>query len=234
MVSGISFILLAYNEGENLKKIIPKIRHYADTTDVEYEIIVVDTAEPTDDSEIVCHECGAIYMNQSSPGFGGALMDGIQAASMERIITIDSDGAHDPSYIPTMVKEFNSRDVDVVIGSRYVRGGGTNDPWHNVMMSRLLNVTYSHVLHLSAKDLSTNFRMYRTSDIQGLKLDCVNYDILQEILIKMRCRLERDIQIYEFPIVLQKRISGQSKRKLFTFIRSYIVTLMKLKAIENR
>lgn len=232
MVSGISFILLAYNEGENLKKILPKIRFYADTTGVEYEIIVVDTAEPTDDSEMVCRECGVKYMNQTSPGFGGAMMDGIQSASMDCIITIDSDGAHDPSYIPTMVREFNSRNADVVIGSRYVYGGGTNDPWHNVLMSRLLNYTYGVVLHLDARDLSTNFRMYHTSDVQGLILECENYDVLQEILVKMRCRLGRQIRIFEFPIILQKRISGKSKRRLFTFIRSYITTLIKLKHIK--
>ena len=229
MKHGISVVLLAYKEADNLRKLLPRIHQYISETGEEYEVLVIDTAEPLDDTEAVCAENNARYINQRYQGFGGAMRTGIEEATMDRFISIDSDGAHDPSYIPRMVSEFSGGDYDVVIGSRYVRGGGTNDPYINVMMSKLLNGTYGLFFGLKAHDLSTNFRMYNTEDLKPLELTSINYDVLQEILIKLDRARGHGLKIGEFPIILQKRISGKSKRRLFEFMISYIKTLIRLK-----
>ncbi|MBQ9234388.1 MAG: glycosyltransferase [Lachnospiraceae bacterium] len=234
MIAGISIILLAYNEEDNLRSILPKIKENIGSVHEKYEIIVVDTATPTDNSKDVCVENSVMYVNQHYPGFGGALRTGIEIASLSHVITIDSDGAHNPRYIPKMVSMYNSNKYDVVIGSRYVKGGGTNDPWVNIIMSKVLNNVYGFVFGLKAKDLSTNFRMYRLEDIKKLSLECVNYDVLQEILIKIKWSKQGIINIGEFPIVLEKRVFGKSKRKLISFIISYISTLISLKRIEHK
>ena len=120
-----------------------------------------------------------------------------------------------------------------MIGSRYVRGGGTHDPLINVLMSRMLNLTYGLVFGIKARDLSTNFRMYQTEDLKSLNLECINYDVLQEILIKLKWAKKEELRIMEFPIVLEERISGESKRRLFDFICSYIRTLLALKRMDS-
>lgn len=228
----VSIVLLAYNEEQNLRKILPEIKHYSEKSRLDYEIIVVDTMTPTDNTQKVCEQNGVLYVNQVYKGFGGALKTGIALAKKNHIMTIDSDGAHNPKYIPQMVELFSSNSFDVVIGSRYVKGGGTQDPLSNVIMSKLLNWTYSMLFEIKARDLSTNFRMYNSEDIKDISLCCENYDVLQEILIKMKHKKNSKLVIGEFPIILEKRISGDSKRKLVKFIISYIRTLVALKMVE--
>ncbi len=232
MNHGISVIVLAYKEEENLRKILPRIREGLDKTGEKYEIIVVDTEIPLDNTEEVCKDNGARYINQTAAGFGGAFKTGIDSVSMDRVITIDADGAHDPAYIPQMVELFSTRKCDIVIGSRYVKGGGTNDPAFNVAMSKVLNGTYRLFFGLKAKDLSTNFRMYYSEDIKDLDISSRNYDVLQEVLIKIKWNKKGKLCIKEFPIILQKRISGESKRRLFEFIGSYLHTLFAMKKLD--
>lgn len=232
MKPGISIIMLAYHEEENLKRVIPEIIESINDLEYEYEIIVVDTAVPTDDTQSVCEKYGARYINQKSPGFGGALISGIDSVNYDRVLTLDSDGAHPPCVIPQIVKMHDTGRYDIVIGSRYVRGGGTNDPITNILMSRLLNFTYALAFGLKAKDLSTNFRLYYTDDLKGLQLECINYDVLQEVLIRIKEKKGK-LSIGETPIVLRKRMEGKSKRKLCEFIRSYIYTLFRLKRIVH-
>ena len=75
---GISVILLAYKEEENLKVLLPQIIDNVKKTGEEYEILVIDTAEPLDDTEGVCKTFGARYINQEEPAFGGAFKTGIK------------------------------------------------------------------------------------------------------------------------------------------------------------
>ncbi len=232
MKKGLSIVMLAYNEEASLRKLIPEINEALKHIDYEYEIIVVDTQVPMDNTEELCNQYGIRYINQEYPGFGGAFRTGLQSVNYNRILTLDSDGAHPPKEIPRLIKMHDTGKYDVVIGSRYVKGGGTNDPWINVFMSKLLNNTYRVVFGLKARDLSTNFRVYYTEDISDIVLSCVNYDVLQEILIRMKSKKGK-ITIGETPIVLRKRISGESKRQLITFIYSYISTMFRLIGIKT-
>ena len=68
---GISVVLLAYKEAENLSFLLPKIKDIMDGLPEEYEILVIDTKEPLDNTSDVCKEYGARYINQEFPGFGG-------------------------------------------------------------------------------------------------------------------------------------------------------------------
>ncbi|MCR4896984.1 MAG: glycosyltransferase family 2 protein [Lachnospiraceae bacterium] len=233
MKKGLSILMLAYNEEENLKRVIPEVQEALAHVEYEYEILVVDTQVPTDATEEVCRKYGVRYFNQKYPGFGGAFRTGIENIRYDRMLTIDSDGAHPPAAIPAIVKMHDTGDYDVVIGSRYVKGGGTHDPWINVLMSKVLNGTYGIVFGIPAKDISTNFRIYYSEDIIGIPLECINYDVLQEILIK--CKIKKgSLRVGETPIVLRERICGESKRQLFKFIKSYISTLIKLRKMERR
>ena len=69
---GVSVVLLAYKEEENLKILMPQIVDEIRKCTEDYEILVVDTAEPMDNTEGVCRTFGARYINQEAPGFAGA------------------------------------------------------------------------------------------------------------------------------------------------------------------
>ena len=75
---GISLVLLAYKEEDNLRVLLPQIIEEVEKCNEEYEILVVDTAKPLDNTKGVCQEYGARYINQEEPGFGGAFRTAIR------------------------------------------------------------------------------------------------------------------------------------------------------------
>ena len=111
----LSVVLLAYKEEENLRIMIPRIREQLRDLTEDYEIIVVDTKEPLDNSRQVCEENGAIYVNQADPGFGGAYKKGIETAKGDSLLYLDSDGSHDPCHIPDIYHKFNEINAETDI-----------------------------------------------------------------------------------------------------------------------
>jgi len=229
----ITLALLAYGEAENLKILLPKVREKLSEIDEEFEILVVDGETSVDDTENVCNQMGARYVHQRYPKFGGAFRTAIEEASMDKFLIMDADGSHDPRYIPDIYKKFMDDNCDVVIGSRYTKGGVSNDSTSSKMMSHMLNFAYGLVIGVKAKDLSTDYRMYHTKQLKELELTCVNYDILEETLLKLKLN-KKDLKVEEVPIKFEKRMYGESKRKLLPFIKSYIKTLFKLASLRWR
>ena len=226
---GISVVILAYKEEENLKVLLPQIKENVEKTGEEYEILIIDTAEPLDHTEDVCKEYGARYINQEYPAFAGAFKTGIKYAEKDKFLILDGDGSHKPESIPAIHKMFVEDHCDVVIGSRYVKGGKTGDAKSSIIMSKILNTMFRICLGIKAKDISTDYRMYQTEQLKKVNLTCTNYDVLQEVLLKLRLnKSDKKLKIGEVPIDFQKRIYGESKRRLLPFIWSYIKTLFRL------
>ncbi|MCQ2531316.1 MAG: glycosyltransferase [Saccharofermentans sp.] len=231
----LSVVLLAYKEEENLRIIIPKVKSIVEKIHgSDYEVIVVDTPTTLDDTPSVCKEFNAIYVNQTEPGFGGAYRKGIATASGDALLYLDSDGSHNPDYIPAMYEKYMDGN-DLVIGSRYTKGGTTVDAKSSQIMSHILNFIFRIVLGVKIKDVSTNFRIYRADVIKDLSLTSVNYDVLEEIILLMKNKLgKKNFRYEEVPIHFTKRMFGESKRRLLPFIISYIKTLFRLTFIRIR
>ena len=228
---GITIALLAYKEEENLKVLLPQIIEYIKKVDTEYEIIVVDTEQPLDHTEAICNAYNVRYVNQRYMGFGGAFRTAIEEANYEYFLIMDSDGSHNPIYIPEIYRMYMTEKADVVIGSRYVKGGKTCDSFSSIVMSKILNTVFRICLGIKAHDISTDYRMYNTDQLKKVVLENKNYDVLQEVLLKMKLN-KPDLKIKEIPITFTKRMFGESKRKLIPFIISYIKSLFKLTCIR--
>ncbi len=228
---GISVVLLAYKEEENLKVLLPQIKENVEKCGEDYEIIIVDTEKPLDNTKSVCEQYGARYINQEKPGFAGAFKTGIKYAKMDKFLIMDSDGSHPPVTIPAMHKKFVEDKCDVVIGSRYCKGGKTNDTKSSQIMSKLLNFAYRVMLGLKANDLSTDFRLYHTKQLKQVKgyLKSKNYDVLEEVLLMLQInKPNHKLKFGEVPIDFQKRMYGESKRRLLPYICTFISTLVRL------
>ena len=226
---GISVVLLAYKEEENLKVLLPQIIEQVEKCEKDYEIIVVDTARPLDNTHAVCKEYKARYINQKEPGFGGAFRTGIRFAKKDKFLIMDSDGSHPADRIPAIYEMYMTGDYDVVIGSRYCPGGQSNDAKSSQIMSHMLNFAFRTCLGLKGNDLSTDYRMYSTKELKKVELKCTNYDVLEEVLLQLKLnRPDKKLRIGEVPISFQKRMYGESKRQLVKFIISYIGTLFRL------
>lgn len=223
----LSVVMPSYLEEENLRLILPRLHSTLRGMGLGYEIVVVDTMTAMDHTEAVCKEQNVKYVRRApSNTFGSAVRSGIKAAEGRRVLFMDADGSHTPEFIPDLYKR--AKEADVVIASRYIDGGVTENSASLKWMSQILNWTYSIVLGLNCKDVSNSFKIYRTDQLKDLELKCENFDIVEEILFKLKV-LNKGFKIIEVPFTFKERMFGETKRNLVTFIITYVFTLIKLR-----
>jgi dolichol-phosphate mannosyltransferase len=223
----LSVVLPAYQEEENLRNLLPRLLKTLKSMDISSEVLVIDTIDPMDMTKEVCEENGIRHIKRRVDNyFGSAVRTGIQEAQGKYIIFMDADGSHPPEFIPEIF--CFAEKYDVVIASRYVDKGRTENSLLLILMSRVVNWTFSIVLNLPCKDVSNSFKVYRGQQLKNLKLNCNNFDIVEEILFKLR-RANPLMRFKEVPFVFKKRMFGETKRNLFVFILTYIFTIVKLR-----
>ena len=215
----------AYKEAANLRHILPRLA--AALAQVEHETLVVDTSSPQDDTRQVCADNGAGYINrEGGDSYGDAVRSAIRHARGKYLLFMDADGSHRPEFVPQMLAARGERVV--VAASRYVEGGGSENGAVSVLMSRTLNRVYCLALGIDCRDISNSFKLYNADALKKLKLECANFDIIEEMLFKL-ARADKGLAVKELPYVFQSRIEGRSKRNLLLFIFSYLRTLVKLR-----
>jgi dolichol-phosphate mannosyltransferase len=211
--------IATYNEIENLPKLVEEIFEVVP----EVEILVIDDNSPdgtgrwcdekaTEDSRVHClHREGKL-------GLGTAIVAGMKYGiehGYRHVLNMDADFSHQPKYLPDLLEGMDPQEgspVDVMIGSRYVPGGGVEGwPWHRQFMSTGVNLYSRWLLGLKAKDCSGGYRCYRTETLAKVDLEAVRsrgYSFQEEIL----WRLKRvGARFGEAPIVFVDRREGSSK-----------------------
>ncbi|MCL2321439.1 MAG: glycosyltransferase [Oscillospiraceae bacterium] len=222
----VAIMIPSYKEAENLEYLLPKIHDEMKLTGCEYTITVIDSIKQTDDTKQVCDKNGAIYLpRRGSDNYGDAVRTGIEDAKADYIVFMDADGSHDPKYLQDMLAKVKNNDM--VIGSRYMKGGHTDNNVLLVLMSKLLNMTYNILFGLKVRDVSNSLRVYSADKIKSLILTCQNFDIIEEIIIKMSLEFS-PLSVAEVPITFNKRQFGNSKRSFIKFVFSYFATLLRL------
>ena len=229
----ISVILPAYQEEGNLTFLLPQINDVLNGIDAETEVLVIDTMQIMDKTPDICLQYGAKYIQRrGGNSYGDAIRTGISEAAYQYIVIMDCDGSHDPQEIPAFFSICKSG-ADIVIGSRYIKDGNTDNNIILKTMSRMVNIAYRLIFGLRVSDVSDSFRMYKASMLKSIPLECNNFDIVEEILIKLVLQY-KNIHISEQPILFKKRIYGESKRNLLKFAFSYLTTIVKLLKIKMK
>jgi len=138
-------------------------------------------------------------------GFGQALELGYDA-----VMEMDADFSHSPAYVPALIHE--STRFDLVIGSRYVPGGGTKGwGWHRRLLSETANVFARTLLSLDVRDCTAGFRCYRVDALRRIDFKQVlaeGYSFQVEMLWRV---LRSGGSVTEVPIVFEERRHGRSK-----------------------
>lgn len=232
-------IVPTYNEADNINQLITQIFDLP----VKVGVLVVDDNSP-DGTGDLADRWAADYPKQAfvihregKLGLGTAYKAGFrQALSMghiQRIMTMDADFSHNPRYIPDMIGL--SRQKHLVIGSRYVPGGGTrNCTWKRIMLSRVANLVAKTALGLKAKDTTAGFRLYRREVLESIPLDQIfsnGYSFLVEMLFMVQ---RRGWQVGEVPIIFEDRRAGQTKisreevlKAQYTVLRLFVRRLLR-------
>ncbi len=223
----LSIILPCYLEEENLRLLLPRVITELTLIGDPFEVLIVDTMQAMDNTQEVCEANNAVYIpREGGNNYGDAIRTGIGRARGEYTIFMDADGSHSPEFIHNLYKYKN--DHDVVIASRYISGGSTDNSRLLILMSYITNISYSVILNLQYRDISNSFKLYETSQLKELTLRCKNFDIVEEILYKIK-KNHREIRVLEIPYSFKQRMFGHTKRNLFFFILTYIVTIIRLR-----
>jgi dolichol-phosphate mannosyltransferase len=217
-----------YNERDNLQPLVAEILKVMPGA----EVLVIDDNSPdgtgrladelaTADPRVhVLHRAGKL-------GLGSAILAGMRYA-MDRgydlYVNLDADFSHHPRYLPNMIAGMARNDV--MIGSRYVRGGGTeNWPLVRRVISMSVNTLTRILMRLPARDTSGGYRCYRVSKLREVRFDRMisrGYSFQQEFLY--RCR-QAGCRIGETPIIFADRRAGITKVNTREVVRSLGVIL---------
>lgn len=228
----LTIMLPAYGEAENLQELLPEIKKVLKNLGLVAQILVVDAEEPVDNTPDICKKNQVTYIpRRGGNRYGDAIRTGIKATTGSFVITMDSDGSHNPGFIQNLWE--NRADADIVIASRYVPGGVTENPWLLVRMSRLLNSVFKLFAGMPIYDISNSFRLYRGDLIRMVEPMYENFDVLEEILAKIIWgNLIKSPKIVEIPFRFEKRKHGKPKRKLFVFAIQFVIALVKISSLR--
>jgi len=221
-------IIPTYNEAENIRLLVADIlaAGYGELVGIPdhappipTDVVVVDDNSPDGTGEIVddlaaLHPTVHVIHRAGKQGLGTAYIAGFKYAleqDYDRIMTMDADFSHHPRYIPALVAKSREQ-ADLVIGSRYVRGGGA----HGCTLPRKAlswgaNAFAKTVLGLRAMDCTAGFRCYRREVLESIDLDAIvanGYSFLIEMLF--RCQ-RQGWRVGEVPILFENRQRGASK-----------------------
>jgi dolichol-phosphate mannosyltransferase len=206
--------LATYNERDNLTPLVWEINGALAQADV----LVIDDNSPDGTGRIADDLAAAdprihVIHRAGKLGLGTATLAAMRYAidqDYDFLINMDADFSHHPRYLPALLAGMSR--YDVMIGSRYIPGGGATDwPWSRWLMSRGVNTVVRLLLRIPAHDTSGAFRCYRVAKLRHVDLDHVlsrGYSFQQEILY--RCR-KAGCRIGETPIVFENRRAGASK-----------------------
>jgi dolichol-phosphate mannosyltransferase len=227
-------VVPTYNERDNVHGIADQLLAALPGTD----ILFVDDNSPDGTGDLLDEIAKAqprlhVMHRAGKLGLGTAYVEGFTwglERGYEYLFEMDADGSHDPSYLPTMLA-LAEDGADVVIGSRYVPGGGTaNWGLGRRVLSKGGSLYARSVLGVDVRDLTAGFMCWRRSALETIELATVTSNGYSfQIEMKYRA-LQKGLRLVETPIVFVDRRVGQSKMSRAIFIEG----LLKVWALRFR
>lgn len=224
----ISIVLPTYKEAENIGLVINEIRRVLEKT--VYEIVVVDDNSPDKtwlNAIKAINDNDVVIRRINVRGLSTAILDGIIFSLKSYTVIMDADLQHPPQYINDMIRRAEDRDIDVIIASRYIEGGGI-EGWTKtrVLISKGASLIAKLLLPSTRgiTDPMSGFFMVKRDKVIANKeqLNPKGYKILLEIL--ERCH---PLRVAEVPYIFRSRIYGKSKLGSKTIIE-YILHVLNL------
>ena len=236
-VAGHLIIIPTFNESENVEKLLDLISR----TDPAAHVLIVDDNSPDRTYEIVERLMQTSYPGRlfllkraGKLGLGTAYLAGFKwalARDYEYIFEMDADFSHDPKYLPDFLAAIQTHDL--VLGSRYVPGGGVKN-WGLLrkFISRGGSLYARTILGLSLRDLTGGFKCFRREVLEAIDLDSIKsngYSFQIEMTYRACCK---GFRIFETPIVFEDRTAGKSKMSRKIFLEA-VLMVWKLRLDSN-
>ncbi|MER3415634.1 MAG: polyprenol monophosphomannose synthase [Gemmataceae bacterium] len=226
MTDTVLVVIATYNERDNLPRLVEEVHKHLPQAD----ILIIDDNSPDGTGQWAAErsrhdERLRVISRPGKLGLGSAIIAGLRYALEQHYtyaVNMDADWSHDPRHLPALLGGMDR--YDVMIGSRYVAGGGVeNWPRSRRWASRLVNGLARFLLRLPVHDCSGAYRCYRVSCLVGVpfaRFLSRGYSFQEEMLYW--CRLA-GCRLGEAPILFRDRRCGQSKVNLREIVRSLAV-----------
>ncbi len=208
--------LPTYNERENLEAMVRALGKVLDTS--RDGVLVIDDSSPDGTGEIADRLAGklgwvSVLHRERKEGIGPAYVAGFRhllASDTELVLEMDCDFSHDPGDVPRLIEA--AADADLVLGSRYVSGGGTEN-WSFVrrFVSRGGCIYAQVLLGVRVRDLTGGFKCFRRATLEAIDLDALSahgYAFQIETTYRV---LRKRLRVKEIPIRFTERRAGASK-----------------------
>jgi dolichol-phosphate mannosyltransferase len=232
--------LPTYNERENLEAVVEALGEVLDTT--QDRVLVVDDGSPDGTGDIADRLSEAlpwvsVLHRPEKQGIGPAYVAGFRHAlsdGTELVLEMDCDFSHDPADVPRLIAA--AAGADLVLGSRYVEGGGTEN-WG--LLRRFISrggCLYAQVLlGVRVRDLTGGFKCYRRAALEAIDLDALaaqGYAFQIETTYRV---LRAGLRVTEIPIRFTERRAGASKMTGTIVLEAmWRVPLLRLRALLGR
>ena len=208
----LSIVVPTYNERDRLSHLVEAVfRAYA-SAGLTAELIIVDDNSP-DGTGALAEDLATRYRlrvihRRGKLGLGTAVIAGFEAAAAPIVGVIDADLSHPPDLLPRMLASMRASSADIVIGSRYIPGGGTrNWPIGRLLLSRL--ACWMARPLTPVRDATSGFFLIRRDLARGVKISAGGFKICLELLVR-----GRPATVIEVPYVFEGRTAGESKMNL--------------------
>jgi dolichol-phosphate mannosyltransferase len=217
-VPGAWLVLPTYNEAENIEAIVHAALPELARASPEHRVLVVDDNSPDGTGQIADRLAAEspnveVLHRLTKDGLGRAYLAGFgraQVGGAELILEMDSDFSHDPKDLPRLIEA--ASDADLVLGSRYVPGGGVVD-WglRRRLLSRGGSWYARRILGVSVRDLTGGFKCFHRRVLERLDFDGIDtYGYGFQIELTYRA-IRAGFTVREIPIVFRDRERGTSK-----------------------
>jgi dolichol-phosphate mannosyltransferase len=225
-----------YNEAKNIEKLIASIDKVCKTIpQINFKLLIIDDSSPDGTANIAKKAANKVkspnlnvevFVRKKKDGFGRAYIAGFNKLlkdSFDYIIQMDADLSHHPKYIKEFIKAVDGGN-DFIIGSRYVKGGGTPD-WglHRKILSRGGNIYSRLILSRRISDYTGGYNMFSTPLLEDIGINTLvseGYGFLIEL--KYRSLLKSK-SLAQVAIIFHDREHGQSKLPKSTLAKNFIL-----------
>jgi dolichol-phosphate mannosyltransferase len=227
-----AIILPTYNECDNIVELIQALHGYLEPEGLDYEIVVVDDSSPDGTADVVRGTFGNdsrvnLMVRTAERGLASAIRHGIESCNGDVVVVMDTDFNHDPKVVPQLIKLLEY--YDVIIGSRFVMGGGMEDR-ARYFSSFLYNMFIRLMFRTQIQDnLSGFFAMYR-SRLQEMDMwDSIFYGYGDYFIRLLMVAWKRRFSMLEVPVYYRLRTRGHSKTQFFSILIQYTAAILKLR-----
>ncbi len=221
-------VIGTYNEAENIPSLLPDILNLGP----QYEAIVVDDSSPDGTGRIVSQIAANkprihLVSRPARLGYGTAYLEGFKTAldmGADYIVQMDADYSHNPRDIPRLVEA--AEDADIVIGSRYVRGGSTSGwPFRRRLISRAASLVVRLLLGLRIRDCTGGFKCFRRSTLESIDFGRIrSKGFASSYEINYACHRSGK-KLREVPIKFIDRRAGESKLSWNIFVEAMLAVV---------